>query len=238
MELSLVNTLANKFQTTCPKIYAQYPTTLETEEGRYQGLLVQVERASPKQPLTAYFGGVSRRWNKGAAIQDDLPPVWNGRSKVVERLRAQACELCGAEEKIEVPHSRKLADLARKEGSERPDWMRTMAARPRQTLGVCHDCQQNPIRPIRWKSSPPLRGLESLVIRKRSRGVRRGAIGTVSAKITRWSPTLRPVRFGGGPTEKAWGTRTSPAAYPTSLALEEPGADPTMRVQRSSSVAN
>jgi group II intron reverse transcriptase/maturase len=140
MELSLVKTLAGKFQTTCQKIYAQYQTALETEEGRYQVLLVQVERAPPKKPLTAYFGGVSLRWNKRAAISDDATPVWNGRSEVVDRLLAQECELCGSEDKIEVHHIHKLADLERKDGSERPEWARRMAARHRKTLVVCRDC--------------------------------------------------------------------------------------------------
>ena len=66
--------------------------------------------------------------------------IWSHRSEVVERLLAQKCELCGATDKIEVHHIRKLADLEQKGKSERPDWMKKMAARHRKTLVVCLEC--------------------------------------------------------------------------------------------------
>ena len=40
--------------------------------------------------------------------------------------------------------------------------------------------------------------LESCLTSKESRAVRRGAVGKVPAKVTRWRPTLLPVRFGRG----------------------------------------
>src|SRR5215831_9083167 len=40
--------------------------------------------------------------------------------------------------------------------------------------------------------------LESCLRSKDSRAVRGGAVGKVPAKVTRWRPTLHPVRFGGG----------------------------------------
>ena len=40
--------------------------------------------------------------------------------------------------------------------------------------------------------------LESCLTSKESRAVRRGAAGKVPAKVTRWRPTLLPVRFGRG----------------------------------------
>ena len=48
--------------------------------------------------------------------------------------------LCGSTDKIEVHHIRKLADLEQKGKSERPDWMKKMAARHRKTLVVCLEC--------------------------------------------------------------------------------------------------
>ncbi|MGC1952193.1 MAG: group II intron reverse transcriptase/maturase [Gammaproteobacteria bacterium] len=54
MEVSLVKTLANKYQTTCRKIYQRFGTWLDTEEGQYQVLLVKVDRPAPR----ALFGGL------------------------------------------------------------------------------------------------------------------------------------------------------------------------------------
>jgi len=51
MEVSLVKTLANKYKTTCPKIYKRYNAKIMTEGGERKVLLVKVEREAPKKPL-------------------------------------------------------------------------------------------------------------------------------------------------------------------------------------------
>ncbi len=141
-ELSLVKTLAKKFKTTCQKIYQRYRTTIETKDGTYKVLQVTVERDSNK-PLITYFGGVCLRWNKWVKIDDNLTnQIWNGRSEVVQRLLAQKCALCGAEDCIEVHHIRKLADLKQKGGLKHPEWMIKMSARKRKTLVVCRSCHE------------------------------------------------------------------------------------------------
>ena len=58
----------------------------------------------------------------------------------MERLLADTCELCGATDKIEVHHIRKLTDLDRKGRSKPPRWAKIMTARRRKTLVVCQDC--------------------------------------------------------------------------------------------------
>jgi group II intron reverse transcriptase/maturase len=140
-ELSLVKTLANKLQTSCQKIYKRYSTTITIKEGTYKVLQVMVKRDS-KKPLEAHFGAVSLRWNKWVALDDDVrhSRIWSKRSEVVDRLLAQECELCGATDKIEVHHIRKLSDLEQKGKSDRPEWMKKMAARRRKTLVVCLEC--------------------------------------------------------------------------------------------------
>ena len=92
----------------------------------------------------SYYSVISLRWNKKATIDDNQMNfiIWSGRSELIERLLAQKCELCGSTEKIEVHHIRKLADLAQKDGVERPEWMQKMSARRRKTLVVCLDCHQ------------------------------------------------------------------------------------------------
>jgi len=56
------------------------------------------------------------------------------------RVRANACEVCGTKEDIEVHHVRKLTDLTRKDGRKIPAWKQQMIARQRKTLVVCRHC--------------------------------------------------------------------------------------------------
>jgi len=143
METSLTKTLAKKFKTTINRIYRRYQTLHQNEYGTYKVLEVTVDRGLDKPPLVARFGGIPLRWNKWVAISDTAKPIWNGRSEVVERLLAQKCELCGAEDSIEVHHIRRLADLECRGQPDRPRWVRVMAARRRKTLVVCQQCHND-----------------------------------------------------------------------------------------------
>lgn len=144
MELSLVKTLANKFKTSCQRIYRRYRTTIDIKEGTYKVLQVRVDRGSSKKPLITHFGGVPLRWNKWVTLDDNQDSrIWNGRSEVVDRLLAQTCELCGSTVHVEVHHVRKLADLKQRGHKPRPDWMLKMSARRRKTLVVCLACHQD-----------------------------------------------------------------------------------------------
>jgi Type II intron maturase len=143
MEVSLVRTLANKDRTTCTKIYQRDGATIQTDDGPYRGIRVTVQRHPPKKSLPTYFGGLSLQSNTWARINDQpTKPIWSGRSELVERLLAQACELCGSPQQIAVHHVRKLADLPSKHGAVRPEWKRRMAARRRKTLIVCRACHE------------------------------------------------------------------------------------------------
>ena len=143
MQLSLVKTLAKKFKTTCLQIYHRYKATISTNDGTFK--VLQVTRNRDEQtPLITHFGGVSLKWNKWVAIDDEQQSrIWNGRSEVVQRLLAQECELCGSQSNIEVHHIRKLADLESKGRKPRPEWMKKMSARRRKTLIVCRNCHHS-----------------------------------------------------------------------------------------------
>lgn len=139
MEVSLVKTLANKYKTTCTKIYRKYGTTIKTDEGDRKVIMVKRERKQNK-PLIAYFGGVSLKWNKWVSISEhNTEPIWSSRSELTERLKAQECELCGSNHKIEVHHIRKLSSLTRK-GTVKSQWQKRMMARNRKSLVVCQKC--------------------------------------------------------------------------------------------------
>lgn len=141
MQASLVQTLAGKFKTSVGQIYARYRTLLPTEFGTYKVIQVKMERGEGRPPLVTHFGGIPMRRNRWVAIGDELTkPIWSKRSEIVQRLLAQACELCGSTEHIEVHHLRKLADLQRKGQGSPPEWVKKMAMRKRKTLVVCQRC--------------------------------------------------------------------------------------------------
>ena len=63
-------------------------------------------------------------------------------SEVVQRLLAQTCELCGAQEQCEVHHIRRLADLHKPGRKEKPLWVQRMVAYRRKTLVTCRTCHE------------------------------------------------------------------------------------------------
>ncbi|NCC33580.1 reverse transcriptase/maturase family protein [Candidatus Chloroploca sp. Khr17] len=141
MRGSLLKTLAAKHQTTVMHELRKYAAT--TEDPRTGTMLkcieVRIEREG-KAPLVARFGGISLTRHPQAVLNDRPPQAYSRRSELLQRLRADECELCGSRDQIEVHHIRKLADLKTRDGQPRPEWVRRMAARQRKTLIVCRAC--------------------------------------------------------------------------------------------------
>jgi group II intron reverse transcriptase/maturase len=145
MQTSLLKTLANKHKTSVQRMIRKYVATRKTPEHTYKCLKVTVERGNDKSPLVAYFGGIPLRRQQKVTLKD-LNPLKTRKpaySELIVRLLTDECELCGSRHSIEVHHIRKLADLKVKGGREKPQWMKTMAARRRKTLVVCKDCHVN-----------------------------------------------------------------------------------------------
>ena len=143
MRLSLLKTLAHKYKSNVAKMARKYATTVETSDGPRRCLEVQVPREG-KKPLVARFGGISLKVNRAAIIHDQpLSTQSIGRTELIQRLLADACESCGSTLKVEVHHIRKLADLNPKGRSPKPDWMKLMASRQRKTLVLCRECHHN-----------------------------------------------------------------------------------------------
>jgi len=142
LEISLFKTLAQKHKTSVNKLVKKYKTTTETEHGRFVCVDVSVAR-NGKPPLVARYGGMSLRRNIKAAIQDrELHTLQNrtGRTELIQRLLADKCEACGDNDRVQVHHIRKLADLYKSGRKEKPEWMKNMIARRRKTLVLCHSC--------------------------------------------------------------------------------------------------
>jgi hypothetical protein len=140
MKGSLLKTLASKHKTSSTAIARKYQTTVQAPNGTsLKCLQVQVEREG-KKPLVAQFGGLQLIAQPHAVIRDQLPKPMNTRTEILQRLLANACELCKSNLHVEVHHIRKLADLNKQGRRERPAWVKLMAARKRKTLVVCHSC--------------------------------------------------------------------------------------------------
>lgn len=69
-------------------------------------------------------------------IQTQLNIYVQGRTDMIDRLRAQRCEACGASSApMEIHHARKMSDM---QGTTL--WVYLKAARTRKRLVLCHDC--------------------------------------------------------------------------------------------------
>jgi hypothetical protein len=139
METSLTKTLAHKLRISVRQVYKRFHTTIQTESGSYKVLRVEIAREG-KKPLVAQWGGISLAWRKDAVLDDNPKRIRNTRTELLERLLADACELCGSKENVESHHIRALKDLHRKGRAEKPEWVKEMAARHRKTLIVCRQC--------------------------------------------------------------------------------------------------
>ena len=139
MEMSLAKTLANKLKISVPQVFKRYKTTIQTDNGPRKVLMVTDAQPGQK-PLVTYWGGVSLARDNTATLIDKQPPILNDRTELVQRLRANTCELCGSTVKVQVHHVRALKDLRKKGRAKPPAWMEIMAARSRKTLVVCALC--------------------------------------------------------------------------------------------------
>jgi len=142
MERSLTMTLASKFKISVPSVYRRLHATVLNDNGKsYKGLRVVVEREG-KRPLIATWGGISLARQMTVHLADTPYRVWNTRNELLDRVLATECELCGSDERINVHHIRKMADL-KKHGRTPPKWVESMAARQRKTLVLCHTCHHD-----------------------------------------------------------------------------------------------
>jgi group II intron reverse transcriptase/maturase len=140
MEQALLKTLAAKHHVSVRTIWQRTATTTRTTSGQpLRCFEVRVERQG-KPALIARFGGISLKRQPHASLNDQ-PYVYKvSGTEILQRVLADACELCGAREDIQVHHIRKLADLRQPGRKEKPAWVKIMAARRRKTLVVCRSC--------------------------------------------------------------------------------------------------
>lgn len=130
MKFSMYKTFAGKYRTLKTKISRQYLVN-GIFTVKYQ-LKSGVEKSRH-----FYDEGFQRKNPINNPNVDSLPKTIGdaGRTSLIDRLKAEKCELCGSTGKLVMHHVRKLKDLEGKES-----WEKHMIARHRKTTAVCHSC--------------------------------------------------------------------------------------------------
>jgi group II intron reverse transcriptase/maturase len=150
---SLLKTVARKEQCSIAQVISKYgvEVKLKQKSGTRKLFGVRYQTKQGAKTLT-YFDEPLRKQNQPAAgnvaqgIMNITLPL---RHRILDRLNANQCELCGyqsvAPSEFEVHHIRKLKDIKqkyRKRGKLIPNWVLAMVSLNRKTLVVCKPCHR------------------------------------------------------------------------------------------------
>lgn len=129
---SLLRTLASKFRSSVSKVVRQFRAGRE--------LAVSVKIRDKERGATVFtLKEIDQLPKLGRSV--DIKPVvqfTKARSDVLDRLKAQVCEYCGAQGRpCEVHHVRRLVDM---KGTEL--WQQVAAARRRKRVVLCRPCHR------------------------------------------------------------------------------------------------
>ncbi|WP_426698451.1 reverse transcriptase domain-containing protein [Alistipes communis] len=131
MEYSMYKTFAGKYRSTVRKINKKYR--------RNKLFTVKYEQKGVIKSRTFYKTSFKRRTTafNGSCDIEPYSIADVSRTNLTDRLKAEKCELCGAEGKLIMHHVRNLKDLKGKES-----WERLMSARKRKTIALCPSCHR------------------------------------------------------------------------------------------------
>jgi group II intron reverse transcriptase/maturase len=135
-EKSLTMTLAGKHKITAKQVYQKYRREIKG----VKALVAEVKREGRKS-LIATWGTINPHREPGTIHDVLVEGRVPGRSELQKRLEAETCEACGKQEKLEVHHIRKLADLWKRKDLQ--NWEKIMAARKRKTMVLCRKCHDD-----------------------------------------------------------------------------------------------
>lgn len=132
MEYSMYKTFAGKYKSSTRKINKKY---------RKNGVFTikYTTKSGAIKERHFYKGDFKRKDPMDEPSMDTTPNsiFVASRTSLIDRLKAEKCELCGATENLIMHHVRKLKDLQGKEG-----WEKHMIARHRKTVAVCGSCHR------------------------------------------------------------------------------------------------
>lgn len=129
MSYSFYCTLAQKLNISYPKVIKKY------REGK-DCVIRYTDAKGRERCRMLYNGGFQQKEPTADAKCDNLPnPFVISSPSLVERLKAEVCELCGAKGKTVMHHVRTLKTL-----TENTAWERAMLQMHRKSLAVCPNC--------------------------------------------------------------------------------------------------
>lgn len=128
----MYKTFAAKYRTKVKRICRKY---------KHNDIFTIKYKVKSGNEKSAYFysGGFKRRSPFKNMSIDNKPNtlIYASSTSLIDRLKAEKCELCGATEGLIMHHVRKLKDLKGKE-----NWEKHMIARRRKTVAICGSCHQ------------------------------------------------------------------------------------------------
>ncbi|MEO6850470.1 reverse transcriptase domain-containing protein [Mucilaginibacter sp. UYCu711] len=131
MAYSMYATYGRKYQLSVSKVLTKFK-----QNGTF--VIPFTDRKGVAKTRVFYKDGFKRKKIAGEILIDIIPRTvitTGGPNSLMMRLKAETCEYCGATEKLEMHHVRKLKDLKGK-----AEWEKRMIARNRKTLAVCSEC--------------------------------------------------------------------------------------------------
>ena len=132
MKRSMYKTFAWKYRTTAKRIKKKY-----MRDGVFT--VKYTDRKGNARIRTFYNDGFKRKDTADVSNVDNIrnTVIYNSTTSLIDRLKAEKCELCGKEGKLDMHYVRKLKELQGKE-----NWEQHMIARQRKTIAVCRSCHK------------------------------------------------------------------------------------------------
>lgn len=128
MQYSLYKTLAQKLNSTMPKIVRKYRKDKEFK-------IEYTDKKGNQKYRVLYNGGFAQKQPNKMADCDNLPHVSFPKRSLAERLRSEICELCGRHDKLIMHHVRTLKSI-----NDKTEWGKIMLGSHRKTIAVCESC--------------------------------------------------------------------------------------------------
>ena len=131
MEYSMYKTFAGKYRTSVKKIARKYK--------KNNLFTVQYENSKGQVKQQTFYNESFKRQKPKVDKQLDTLPIiiHSNRTSLIDRLKAEKCEKCGATGKLYMHHVRKLKNLDGKGYADK-----LMIARRRKTIALCGSCHQ------------------------------------------------------------------------------------------------
>ena len=150
---SLLKTVARKEKCSVAQVITRYGVDVKLKQKtgtrKLFGVMYQTNKGDSTQ---TYFNEPLKKKDQpqqGTAAHGIMTIIIPARHRILDRLNANKCELCGLQSdnpsQFEVHHVRKLRDIKQKyqkRGKHIPNWVLAMAALNRKTLVVCKPCHQ------------------------------------------------------------------------------------------------